>query len=493
MGTNAIPATSRAPLSHAKGGAPAYDVVVIGGGASGLAAAITAARAGARVCIIERDVEAGLGLLATGNGRCNISNARLDSRRYAHPDAAQTLIGDDGAQRISDFFEQLGLLCAQEDEGRLYPVTKRAESVRDVLLAACTRLGVDLWCCAELTSAQINEDTTSPAWALTVRVPAAPLSYKRGRDGKASVRNARKALAACATTERPICAARVIIAVGGRSEGTCKLFAVPHIDEEPVLCPIACSFSERAAWAGRGGSALEALDGLRVEGMLTLVRDGASIAFEQGEILFRPYGVSGIAAFNLSRRIQPGDTLELDVFPTMNDAALRALLQRRAELLGPYTGDPSWFDGILPRALATLVAHLLASAHDPLAQAATLLHRIPLSVAGTTEHTQAHVHRGGIPLPSIDLATCAVADGTRALGGRGLFACGEALDMDADCGGYNLAWAWLSGMRAGAHAAASAHRVDAATSAAPPASERASVAPQVDLHAHLHAPKGRPC
>ena len=255
-----------------KNGDVIYDVAIIGGGASGLAAAITAARAGARCCIVEADVEAGLGILATGNGRCNISNARLAPRHFLHEDAARAMFGAHAERDIADFFERLGLMLAEEGEGRLYPVTRRAESVRDVLLNACSRLGVDILTCATVSHAA---PCTSPSgyWDLTLSVPAAALSFKQGRDAKARVRNARKALAVAERTERTLHARRVIIAVGGRSASTCEVFRLAHLNEIPVLCPIACEIDSNAPGATRHALALEHLDGLRVEGALSLMRE----------------------------------------------------------------------------------------------------------------------------------------------------------------------------------------------------------------------------
>ena len=109
-----------------------YDIAIIGGGASGLAAAIVAAREGARVLVIERDVEAGLPLLATGNGRCNLSNESLDPAHYLHPGIASRVMGPTPERDIAEFFDSLGLIRTSID-GRLYPITRRAESVRDVL------------------------------------------------------------------------------------------------------------------------------------------------------------------------------------------------------------------------------------------------------------------------------------------------------------------------------------------------------------------------
>lgn len=434
-----------------KNGDVIYDVAIIGGGASGLAAAITAARAGARCCIVEADVEAGLGILATGNGRCNISNTRLAPRHFLHEDAARAMFGAHAERDIADFFERLGLMLAEEGEGRLYPVTRRAESVRDVLLNACSRLGVDILTCATVSHAA---PCTSPSgyWDLTLSVPAAALSFKQGRDAKARVRNARKALAVAERTERTLHARRVIIAVGGRSASTCEVFRLAHLNEIPVLCPIACEIDSNAPGATRHALALEHLDGLRVEGALSLMREGAVIASEAGEVLFRPYGISGIAALNLSRRIEPGDIIELDLFPSLGQADMTELLRSRASSIGSYCGDASWFDGLVARPLASLLCAMLNDSADPMAHAATLLHHLRFRVHGATEHAQAHIHRGGIPLSSVNLETCGIVSFHDGTSPSGLFACGEALDMDADCGGYNLAWAWASGMRAGLYA-----------------------------------------
>ena len=418
-----------------------YDIAVIGGGASGLAAAITAAREGASVCVIERDVEVGLPILATGNGRCNVSNACLDPTRYWHPDVARAVMGEQPEMEIRALFESLGLLMTEEDDGRLYPVTHRAESVRDVLLNATVRTGVFVRCGAEVTSARFDR-----TWELAIREPVSPLSYKQGHDAKATLRNARKALTAAPRRTSTIRARRVILACGGTSEQACALFGLPHIAEEPVLCPVAA----RIAGAP---DALAALDGLRVEGMLSLRRDGKITWQETGEVLFRPYGISGIAAFNLSRRLEPGDSVLIDLFPQLDREAFRTLLDRRAEALGSFSpNNPAWFDGLLAPALARTVCRLYTECHPgetDVSHIVSICKHLKLAISGTTEPQQAQVRRGGIPFDAVDLETLAVHSAL----GADVFACGEALDMDADCGGYNLAWAWLSGIRAGKGAA----------------------------------------
>lgn len=418
-----------------------YDVAVLGGGASGLAAAISAARAGARVCVLERDVEAGLPILATGNGRCNISNADLAAARYRHPDAVASIMGPSPEHDIERFFTQMGLLTVEEDEGRLYPITRRAESVRDVLLGACTRLNVDLRCCAELLGAHAQNELT---WQLTLREPAAPLQVRNGKDAKTRIRHARRAREAATLATHDIQAACLVVAVGGASEDICRLLDIPHLPERPVLCPLAC------APAFASAPALAELDGLRCHAALSLMRHGAVLALETGEVLFRPYGISGIAAFNLSRRIHPNDRIELNLFPRLDPSALLDLLRSRENAIGAFAGDPAWFDGLLARPLASYICQAAGASQATLARIAALLHRLPLLVEGPAEPQQAQVRSGGIPLTAIDTSTMQLRATTNT---PALFACGEALDMDADCGGYNLAWAWLTGMRAGAEAA----------------------------------------
>ena len=115
------------------------DVAVIGGGASGLAAAITAAEAGARVVIIERALECGRSILATGGGRCNLANANLSAERYRHPGFVSAVCGERFLPDVLGFFSACGLAVAEEEGGRLYPVTREASSVREVLVARADR------------------------------------------------------------------------------------------------------------------------------------------------------------------------------------------------------------------------------------------------------------------------------------------------------------------------------------------------------------------
>lgn len=413
-----------------------YDVLVIGGGAAGLAAAITAARAGKSVCIVERDVACGLKLLATGNGRCNLSNESIDPRRYNHPAFIESVMGPRPEQELMGFFSSLGIMTTSE-EGRLYPRSLRAESVRDALLNACNHLGITLICGANVASAfKVPE-----GWTLQIDRPARALKVKKHDDRKTEVRSLRKALADTPRKNETLQAKAVIIATGGSPADIAKTFNLPLTPLRPVLCPVSASVvGDRMA--------LKALDGLRVRARLTLTRNHEELWREDGEVLFRTFGISGVAAFNLSRRIQHGDTILLDIFPDLSKDELLDMLNRRVELLGRFSSHgPRWFDGMLAPQLSRVVCTAFEQCHpdsNDVIHLVSILKHFKLLVEGTAEERSAQVIRGGIPIETISIPSLRVNDAVD----TPLCVCGEALDIDADCGGFNLAWAWLSGIRA---------------------------------------------
>ncbi len=347
-----------------------YDVAVIGGGASGLVAACAAAEAGASVVVFERDLECGRKILATGNGRCNFANEHLFSERFNDPAFVSSVCG--GEERwltdVLAFWRGCGLAWTSEG-GRLYPASMQAASVRNVLLARCRRAGVVLACGREVAG---------------VDVPGA-----------------RAVVLACGGGE----------ALLGSTGLAARAFT-------PVLCPLAAHLAD-------AGIDLAALDGRRARVAATLLRGGAPVYAEAGEVLFRPWGLSGIVVFDLSRRAQAGDVVRLDLTCGMTDGELAGLVP----------------DGVLDPRIAEVLGR---GGGDSLARAQSL----DFVVDGLTETNKAQVMRGGLLTNQFEPATLA------AQGRPGFFACGEALDIDADCGGFNLVWAWKSGMVAGAAAAA---------------------------------------
>ncbi len=412
-----------------------YDVLVIGGGASGLAAAITAARAGKSVCIVERDVACGLKLLSTGNGRCNLSNESIDFERYNHPAFVESVMGPQPEQELDSFFYSLGIMTTSE-EGRLYPRSLRAESVRDALLNACDRLGIALICGANVASAS----KVPKGWVLQIDRPARTLKAKKHDDRKTEVRSLRKALADVPRKNETLQAKAVIIATGGSPVDIARLFNLPLTAPRPVLCPVSASVVGDQ-------TALKTLDGLRVRARLMLTRNQEELWREDGEVLFRTFGISGVAAFNLSRRVQRGDTILLDFFPDLSKGELLDMLNQRVELLGGFSPhDPRWLDGMLAPQLSHVVCAAYERCHPgshDVVHLVSILKHFKLLVEGTAEERSAQVTRGGISIENVSTPSLCVSNAA----GAPLSICGEALDIDADCGGFNLAWAWTSGIR----------------------------------------------
>lgn len=371
------------------------DVCVVGGGAAGLVAGIVAAEAGASAVVLERDLACGRTILATGNGRCNFANAVLDPGLYRGSSFVGAVCGGGWLDDVLRFFTESGLAWAKEDGGRLYPLSRQAASVRNVLLERARRAGVVLAPAREVIrlDAETGAGPISVAW--------------RDRFGDEETHE--------------LAARRVILSVGGRGERPAGLEELPTRAPSPVLCPIACQ--------GPAGL-LDALDGRRVQCEATLLRDGRWAATETGEVLFRSYGVSGIAAFNLSRHAMPGDVLSLDLLPSLDET--------RARRLAKHTPD-----GLLDPAIAGVLVGLTSGNE----KAVSLAKHFELAVTGIAQPEKAQVTRGGFVTDCLDPTSLAASSMPW------LHACGEALDVDGPCGGYNLAWAWKSGMVAGAAAA----------------------------------------
>lgn len=420
----------------------AKTIAIIGGGAAGLAAAVAAAEAArnagadveTRVTVYEASNRVGRSILATGNGRCNFSNAVIDAGLYRNGafveevlDACETTLGSgappaDGllpgasAQNAAlRFFAAHGLMWREEGEGRLYPLANKATSVLDCLRAACAAAGV-----RELVESEV-----------------AAVEAPRGEGDRFTLRLADKRLAR---------ADAVIVAVGGAVGERLLPAGVPFRKTGPVLGPIATD----PRWPRQ-------LDNIRVRGALELWRGECLIAREVGEVMFRKYGVSGIAAFNLSRLMQPGDQLAVDFVAAVPGEEAEGFLRARWERLqGALKRSITWEDLLRGMVLAPAADVLLKACglqEDTLVVGAGLsrlacaLKGLHLPVTGLGDERQCQVHRGGVEVGAVDARTCEVR------GVPGLYVVGEALDVDAPCGGYNLHWAWASGLLAG-HAAA---------------------------------------
>ncbi|WP_028264490.1 aminoacetone oxidase family FAD-binding enzyme [Atopobium fossor] len=382
---------------------PSYDVVVLGGGAAGLAAAITAAEAGASTLIIEKDYECGRTILATGNGRCNFTNLYLEAKHFNNPSFVEATLGHTPLEDILSFFRASGLMWTQK-EGRLYPRSLSAASVRSVLLKRAQRAGVVMACCREAQS--VNYDAKNDTYQVDVRENFAEDEH---------------------VTYTTLSARKLIVASGGGSNELLDSFKMPRIATRPGLCALSCE-----------SSLLNKLDGKRSQANLSLFKGMFPHMVEHGEVLFRSYGLSGIAVFNLSRIAEPGDKIEIDLVPEYSEGEIG---QRLFEL----GMDNATYDGILDPELAQVVLDMARSCHEQ--NIAHFIKHLPLVVTGLADTAHAQVTRGGFDCASFCATTL------EALEQPGLYCIGEALDIDGECGGFNLSWAWKSGMVAGACAA----------------------------------------
>ena len=404
-------------------------IAVLGGGAAGLAAAIAAAETApdCRVVLVERNPRVGKKLLATGNGRCNLDNANPGAEHYssADPKALARLLQAAAQADPLGWFADHGLYTRQDEAGRVYPYSNQAADVLNLLLGWLQRTGVE-----------VKTDC-----------------------GVKTIRQTRQGYAVQLTDGSTLNAHRVICALGGSAgpqfgtDGFGPAFAAAcGLRVEPVypaLVPLACGEGSRAGLAG-----------IRVKAAVTLTEGDRVLGREEGEVQFTEQGLSGIAVMSLSRHLRPGGkqkkaVLSLDLFPQLDEAALcRLLTDRPAALPGVTLGEV--FTGLLNRRVGAALCRRAALPADstPAAaltapQWAALAHVCKQwEFEGLTAlgWQQAQVTGGGIALGQLN-ADFSVQ------GLPGLYFVGETLDCAGDCGGYNLHWAFASGLAAGRSAA----------------------------------------
>ena len=397
-----------------------HTVAVVGGGASGMAAALTAAaEPGRRVLLLERQQRVGRKLLATGNGRCNLTNLHASPEAYFGSDAAfaRPVLSAFGPDETLRFFSGLGLLTVTEAGGRVYPLSDSANSVLDVLRFALDRAGVELRC-------------------------SFPVEEIRAHGSGYLLRGGEERLYADAVILA--CGGAAGAKLGGVTDGYRLAKAFGH--RRSALYPSLTRILTDPEYP-------RALKGIRVEAALRLTRRGITLAESRGEVQFTETGVSGPAGFDLSRAVSfggEGQLLHLQLLPYDTVEVLALLNKRQRDL--PDLEAAELFTGMLHNRLGRVVVKaaglpatgsLSALTPDQLQAAAARCTDFTLPVRGVDGFDTAQVTAGGLLTESFDPQT---------LESRlhpGLFACGELLDIDGPCGGYNLQWAWASGVRAG--------------------------------------------
>lgn len=406
-----------------------YGVTVIGGGASGLLAAITAKKHApdCRVLLVEKNDRVAKKLAVTGNGQCNITNSRFDRDCY-HGDSAlaEALISDFPPEAQLKAFSEMGLPIVFKADGRAYPMSLQATSAVDALRFSADEAGVETVCgfCVE-------------------KIARKPFGFELFSDDGRSVSSKTLILA---------CGGEAGGKLGSRS-GYELLASLGHkiTPVHPAIVQLRSS-----------DDYLKALKGIKVTARLTANWDGGKKTGEVGDLLFCDYGISGPTVLFLSSYYRGGRhfTVTADLLPELTERELEAVLEQKISSC-PKRPSGELLSGILQSRLAATLLRLVGiSTALPMSElnasdikkTVSRVKKFEISINGTRELRDAQVTSGGAD-------TAEFTDRLMSKRVSGLFACGELLNVDGNCGGFNLSFAWASGRAAGAAAAELAREV----------------------------------
>lgn len=403
-------------------------VLVIGGGASGIVAAIEAARYGASVVLLEKENRVGKKLLATGNGRCNYLNLQARDIHFhgKHKDIIQSVLHCMPVQEVKQYFELLGITPKVEEDGKVYPYSDQGSNVLDLLRYEMNHLGV-----AVITGEKV------------VAVEKAPEGWLVKTD-----------------TGKDYTAHRLVLATGGKAgsqfgaddSGYALAAGLGHTITP--LYPALVQIKLKADW-------LKTLKGVKWQGAASVVIDGNAVRQEAGELLFTDYGISGPPVLQLSRQVhehpEKSHELWIHLLPHWTRESIYDQLLTRFHL-DPDKPVELCLIGLFHKRLISVVlkeagiTELMQPAHQVsvkhISRLADICREWKVPITGTLSWNQAQVTAGGIETREIDPVNL--------LSKRcpGLYITGEVMDVDGDCGGFNLYWAWATGIIAGRHAAA---------------------------------------
>ncbi|QAA30439.1 NAD(P)/FAD-dependent oxidoreductase [Clostridium manihotivorum] len=410
-----------------------HEVVVIGGGASGLIAAIAAKDHGADVAIVEGTDRVGKKILTTGNGRCNITNSLIgfpfENYHSENPGFFNYCLNNFSVEETKNLFLSLGLPTVELEKGKMYPQSLQASSVVDILRFAVEDRNIPVY-----NSFKVKKIIHS------------------GNNFKLSTQDASLDNISCG---------KVILACGGKSaqktgsDGSGYNLAanLGHKIIEPIPALIQLKLEHKS---------LKGLSGIKFDGFGEVIVNGTSMRKEFGEILFTDYGISGppilqlsrIASYELSK--YKNVAISIDMMPGRSIDDLHNFFEAHWAMVSHRTVLES-FIGVINKKLAPILLKEagIQDIHKPCYSLEwkeknniiNLLKNWTFKCVGTNGFDGAQVTAGGVNTKDVDPKTL------QSTLVKNLYFCGEILDVDGDCGGYNLQWAWSSGFLAGKSAA----------------------------------------
>lgn len=412
-----------------------HELIIIGGGASGILAAINAKNLGIDVSIIEGNNRIAKKLLTTGNGRCNITNKCTDFNRF-HSENSEFfyhVLNSFTFSHTIDFFEQLGLPIITLEDGKMYPMSLQASSVVDILKASLEEREIPTYLNTKVTDIK---------------------AYKNGFKiftNLDETYECRKLILSCGGKSAPKSGS------DGSGFALAKKLGHSIIEPVPALVQLKLDYAK-----------LKALSGVKFDGIGEILIDNKSVEKEYGEILFTDYGISGPPILQLSRSASLGVlkskkvTLKIDIMSNMSLDHLKDFLENHWGAFGYRTVHDSFIGILNKKLIPTLlkecyIDNIHKSCWDLTWNEKENIYRHlkawEFDVIGTNGFSNSQVTAGGVNTLEINPDTLE----SRIV--PNLYFTGEILDVDGDCGGFNLQWAWASGVIAAKSCAESAKTI----------------------------------
>lgn len=401
------------------------EIAVIGGGASGLMAAITAKKSGKEVVILERKDRILKKVLITGNGRCNITNVNANISNYfgKNISSVENILNKFTPQDTINFFNGLGIVCNEENRGKVYPLSGQASSVVDALRFEAEKLGIKIE--TEFYVRKIEKD------GFKFKI------YSEDR--------------------KKIEAGRVILAAGGQSYSELGSNG-SGFELAKELGHSVTKLSPSIVQLKTEKNQVKGLQGIKTDVVVTAYGDNKKICTYDGELLFTDYGISGNVVFNISfvMPLYKNVEFEIDFMEKFDYNELYEMLKERKKIMSHLTME-NYFNGMINKKLGQFLSKVsgieklskpVKDLNDSeIRKLCTVLKKYRVKILETTGFKNAQVTAGGVSLEEVNTETLE----SKIV--KGLYFSGEVLDVYGECGGFNLQWAWASGYIAGENAA----------------------------------------